>query len=358
MPIADRGDRVAVALEHAHAPAAQREDRGREQDQPDHHPLRLLAGQHGVDSVDHHDSHAREHRDEREQVGIGVRQRETDHEVRRQAQPEEQRAVGERHAGGVVEREVGRRPRRVALGLDEDRREAGGDEQRGGHEPSSSRFRGLSTPASVPRLTACGSGPAARLVAERARRRRDLARPVPDMSGPPVTSHDDERPPSLWLGHAQALPDRQRADRRAQRWRDSNGRAEQAHRGRRRGLPDDQRDQSAQGRSSRPTTAAARRRSWSSARTGARGSKDAYDRYDPPHSDTLLLVRFDPEQEQTSVLSIPRDLMVNITTRADGSTASKRSTPPTRSATSSAAPREGWCSRRKRSSARCSPACS
>jgi LCP family protein required for cell wall assembly len=45
------------------------------------------------------------------------------------------------------------------------------------------------------------------------------------------------------------------------------------------------------------------------------GSKDAYDREDPPHSDTILLVRFDPEQEQTSVLSIPRDLMVNITPR-------------------------------------------
>jgi len=44
------------------------------------------------------------------------------------------------------------------------------------------------------------------------------------------------------------------------------------------------------------------------------GSKDAYDLYDPPHSDTILLVRFDPEQEQTSVLSIPRDLMVDITT--------------------------------------------
>ncbi len=45
------------------------------------------------------------------------------------------------------------------------------------------------------------------------------------------------------------------------------------------------------------------------------GSKDAYDRTDPPHSDTILLVRFDPENGQTSVLSIPRDLMVNITTR-------------------------------------------
>jgi polyisoprenyl-teichoic acid--peptidoglycan teichoic acid transferase len=42
------------------------------------------------------------------------------------------------------------------------------------------------------------------------------------------------------------------------------------------------------------------------------GSKDVYDRSDPPHSDTILLVRFDPGQGQTSVLSIPRDLMVNI----------------------------------------------
>jgi len=44
-------------------------------------------------------------------------------------------------------------------------------------------------------------------------------------------------------------------------------------------------------------------------------SKDSYDREDPPHSDTILLVRFDPEQGQTSVMSIPRDLMVDITTR-------------------------------------------
>src|SRR4029077_4383536 len=41
-------------------------------------------------------------------------------------------------------------------------------------------------------------------------------------------------------------------------------------------------------------------------------SKDSLDRTDPPHSDTMLLVRFDPEQGQTSVMSIPRDLLVNI----------------------------------------------
>ncbi|HEV3047588.1 MAG TPA: LCP family protein, partial [Solirubrobacteraceae bacterium] len=46
------------------------------------------------------------------------------------------------------------------------------------------------------------------------------------------------------------------------------------------------------------------------------GSKNAEEREGAPHSDTILLVRFDPEQGQTSVLSIPRDLMVNITTPA------------------------------------------
>ena len=41
-------------------------------------------------------------------------------------------------------------------------------------------------------------------------------------------------------------------------------------------------------------------------------SRDAFDRLDPPHSDTLLLVHLDPNQGQTSVLSIPRDLLVSI----------------------------------------------
>ncbi|MGH2865660.1 MAG: LCP family protein [Solirubrobacteraceae bacterium] len=44
------------------------------------------------------------------------------------------------------------------------------------------------------------------------------------------------------------------------------------------------------------------------------GSKNAEEREAAPHSDTILLVRFDPVQGQTSVLSIPRDLMVNILT--------------------------------------------
>jgi LCP family protein required for cell wall assembly len=39
---------------------------------------------------------------------------------------------------------------------------------------------------------------------------------------------------------------------------------------------------------------------------------DVFDRGNAPHSDTLLLVRFDPNAGQTSVLSIPRDLEVSI----------------------------------------------
>jgi polyisoprenyl-teichoic acid--peptidoglycan teichoic acid transferase len=42
------------------------------------------------------------------------------------------------------------------------------------------------------------------------------------------------------------------------------------------------------------------------------GSTNIDEREAGPHSDTILLVRFDPEQEQTSVLSVPRDLLVTI----------------------------------------------
>jgi polyisoprenyl-teichoic acid--peptidoglycan teichoic acid transferase len=43
-------------------------------------------------------------------------------------------------------------------------------------------------------------------------------------------------------------------------------------------------------------------------------SHDVFDREDPPHSDTMLLVRLDPTQGQTSVLSLPRDLYAEIVT--------------------------------------------
>jgi LCP family protein required for cell wall assembly len=43
------------------------------------------------------------------------------------------------------------------------------------------------------------------------------------------------------------------------------------------------------------------------------GSKDAVDRTDPPHTDTIMLIRMDPNKGQTSILSIPRDLLVSFT---------------------------------------------
>jgi polyisoprenyl-teichoic acid--peptidoglycan teichoic acid transferase len=46
------------------------------------------------------------------------------------------------------------------------------------------------------------------------------------------------------------------------------------------------------------------------------GSHDAFDRNNPPHSDTLLLVHLDPHSGQTSVLSVPRDLLVTIATKS------------------------------------------
>ncbi len=48
------------------------------------------------------------------------------------------------------------------------------------------------------------------------------------------------------------------------------------------------------------------------------GSKNSLERGATPHSDTLLLVRFDPSHGQTSVMSIPRDLLVNITDQHGG----------------------------------------
>ena len=45
-------------------------------------------------------------------------------------------------------------------------------------------------------------------------------------------------------------------------------------------------------------------------------SHDSFDREDPPHSDTMLLVRLDPKLGQTSVLSLPRDLLTRIVTPA------------------------------------------
>ncbi len=185
----DGGDRVAVALEHAHAAPAQRDDRGGEEDESDDHPLRLLARQHGIDAVDHHDPDAREHGGEREQVGIGVRQRKADHQMRGQAQPEEQRPVGQGDRRGVVQRQIRFGPGRDVFGLDEDRGEAGDHQQRRGHEAQELAISGAQH--SRERTVRCGAGTPHRSLpyGERARRRGVGARLDPVMSCRPVTSH-------------------------------------------------------------------------------------------------------------------------------------------------------------------------
>ncbi len=43
-------------------------------------------------------------------------------------------------------------------------------------------------------------------------------------------------------------------------------------------------------------------------------SSNLTDKASPPHSDTMLLIRMDPNAHQTSVLSVPRDLKTEITT--------------------------------------------
>jgi hypothetical protein len=113
---AERDD-VAVALQHA-VVAAQRDDRRGEEDQPDDEPLRLHARELLVEAVEHHEAEAGEDGDEREEVRVGVGQRHAQHEVGREAQRQEDRAVGQRQVGEQV------------LALDEHRGEAGRQQQR------------------------------------------------------------------------------------------------------------------------------------------------------------------------------------------------------------------------------------
>jgi len=47
-------------------------------------------------------------------------------------------------------------------------------------------------------------------------------------------------------------------------------------------------------------------------------SSNLADKASPPHSDTMLLIRMDPNQHQTSVLSVPRDLKTTIMTPQGG----------------------------------------
>jgi len=52
-------------------------------------------------------------------------------------------------------------------------------------------------------------------------------------------------------------------------------------------------------------------------------SSVAVDRVSPPRSDTLMLIRMDPDQHQTSILSIPRDLKVTLVS-ATGTTTTQK----------------------------------
>ena len=88
-------DHVAVALEHA--VVAQEDDRApRTASSPTTNHCACSRASVVVDAVDHHQPEAREHRDEREQVRVGVGQREAHDEVRGQAEAEEHAAVGQR----------------------------------------------------------------------------------------------------------------------------------------------------------------------------------------------------------------------------------------------------------------------
>ncbi len=139
-PQPGQGDRVPVALEHP--VVAQREDRRGERAEPDDEPLRLLPRELLVDPVEHDEPEARQQRHEREEVRVGVREGEPQHDVRGEAEPEEDPAVGQRERRQLL-------PRPVLL--QEDRREPRGDEERRGNQGEELAVPRVHRPASSPR---------------------------------------------------------------------------------------------------------------------------------------------------------------------------------------------------------------
>jgi hypothetical protein len=94
-------------------------DREREEDQPEHEPIGLVARQVVVDAVDDDQPEGGEQRHEREQVGVGV------------GEPDSQVDVGgdtDRQEVAAIEQAEVAKP--AAALLDEHRREAGGEQQR------------------------------------------------------------------------------------------------------------------------------------------------------------------------------------------------------------------------------------
>ena len=133
-------DHIAVLLELA--VVAEGDDRHREQHEPQHEPLGLLARVGGTDPVDHHDPEAGQERHQGEHVGVGVGQRDADEDVPDQAQAQEDRPVGERHVGQHL------------LALDEHAGESSGDEQ-GGRDQAEQLTVARAHRASWPSSAAC-----------------------------------------------------------------------------------------------------------------------------------------------------------------------------------------------------------
>ena len=109
------GDRVPVALEHL--VVAQEVDRQREEDEAEHEPVGLVAGEVVVDPVDHHQPEGGQQRDQREQVGVGVGEADPQVDVGGEADGEE--------VGAVDEAEVAE----PGVLLGEDGGEAGGEQE-------------------------------------------------------------------------------------------------------------------------------------------------------------------------------------------------------------------------------------
>ena len=145
---ADRGDRVPVALEHV--VVAQELDRQREEDEAEDEPVRLVAGEGGVDPVDHHQAEGGQQGGQREEVGVGV------------GEPDPQVDVGgkaDREKVGAVDQAEVAEPR-VLLG--KDRGETGGEEQRDGDQGGQLAVAGRAHQIPAPRsliLTAGGAHP-------------------------------------------------------------------------------------------------------------------------------------------------------------------------------------------------------
>jgi hypothetical protein len=113
------GERQHVPVFPQHAVVlAQREDRAGIGDEPDHEPRGLVAREALVDPVELDQPEAGEHRDEWQQVRVGIGQRDRRDDVRDHDEPEE--------SGAVEEGDV----REVARVVREHRREPDGDEQR------------------------------------------------------------------------------------------------------------------------------------------------------------------------------------------------------------------------------------